>query len=668
MRNSTSPSFPVAPEFPPDMCGLAGFLDPSDRRSVEERTTIIERMAGVLAHRGPDDSGLWQDVRAGVALGFRRLAIRDLSPAGHQPMRSASGRFVLVFNGEVYNSEEIRAELAATGRSPSWRGTSDTETMLAAIETWGLSAAVGRFVGMFALAVRDNERRTLSLVRDRLGIKPLYYGSAGRAIVFGSELKALCAHPDFLPEIDPVALTRFLRYAYVPTPLSIYRNAAKLPPGTILTFTENDTAFSPRPVPYWSLTETVNTALREPFTGSEEEATDAFLERARQAVRLRLIADVPLGAFLSGGLDSSLVVALMQEASSRPVRTFCIGFTEEAYNEADQARAVAAALGTDHTERLATPEEAMSVIPRLPAMYDEPFADPSQIPTFLVSELARRQVTVSLSGDGGDELLAGYNAYTHGEEIRQIARRLGVFRGAAAGAIKTFPPQFYRHVLRGRYTGDRLHKLADLLTQDPLVHHRQLMSHWKSPSALTGVPEPEEAWLLPEVVPPPHRSWTPIEEAMFRDTLTYLPDDILTKVDRASMAVSLEARVPLLDHRLVAFCWSLPMSYKRRDGRTKRVLRRALERYLPRELFDRPKRGFGVPIDDWLRGPLRPWAEELLSEAALREDGWLDPKPIRAAWEAHRTGVRNYPGPLWCVLMYRAWRESGASTACRSEY
>jgi asparagine synthase (glutamine-hydrolysing) len=526
--------------------------------------------------------------------------------------------------------------------------------MLAAIEAWGLKAAVSRFVGMFAIALWDRETQTLFLVRDRLGIKPLYYGWMRNTFLFGSELKALRAHPDFSAALDTEALTLFLRYAYVPSPLTIFQSIYKLPPATILTVASDRES---RTETFWSLADVVNTGLQTPFEGSDVEAIDAFLAQARTAVRSRMIADVPLGAFLSGGLDSSLVVALMQETSSRPVQTFCIGFTEEAYNEADQARAVAARLGTDHRERLATPAEAMAVIPRLPEIYDEPFADPSQIPTFLVSELARQKVTVSLSGDGGDELLAGYNAYTHGEQIRRYHRQLGPLNHLAADTIKMFPPQLYQRVMGGRYSGDRLHKLADILHQDPLAFHQHLMSHWKQPGQLTGTGEARDLFYRAELTPRPGESGGPITAAMFRDTLTYLPDDILTKVDRASMAVALEARVPLLDHRFVAFCWSLPMHYKRRDGQTKWILRKALERYLPPELFDRPKRGFGVPIDDWLRGPLRPWAEDLLSEAKLSAEGILQPKPIRDTWKAHLSGVRNFPGPLWCVLMFQAWRQ-----------
>ena len=643
------------------MCGLAGMWDTSGKFTRDEREAVVTQMAQTLLHRGPDDFGVWQDAAQGVVLGFRRLAIRDLSPAGHQPMLSPSGRYALIFNGEVYNSEAMRDELAASGHSTKWRGTSDTEAMLAAIEAWGLFGAVQKFVGMFALVLWDRETRTVSLVRDRLGIKPLYYGWAGKTLLFGSELKALRACPDFAPTLDLDAVALFLRYAYVPAPHSIYSSVKKLPPATILTLNASGDETITE---YWSLADIAASGQQHPFIGSDADAVEAFIRQAREAVRLRMIADVPLGAFLSGGLDSSLVVALMQEISGRPVETFCIGFTEEAYNEAHYARAVAKHLGTEHHEHLATPEEAIAVMPKLPTLYDEPFADASQIPTFLVSELARTKVTVSLSGDGGDELLAGYHSYTHGEQIRALHRKLpGPLLPFAAGAIRTVPVGAWQSVLSGKFAGDKLHKLADALplgsaarVADNSLLHDHLMAHWRESAPLA----------------PPHKNYTlgrhahkikhrlsAMEQAMYADTLTYLPDDVLTKVDRASMAASLEARVPLLDHRFVAFCWSLPMTYKRRDGQTKWILRQALDRYLPRTLFDRPKRGFGVPIDDWLRGPLREWAEDLLSEASLAEGGLLDPAPIRARWQAHLSGTRNYPGPLWNVLMLQAWRRHG---------
>jgi asparagine synthase (glutamine-hydrolysing) len=637
---------------------MAGLWDIKAAASREELCRVARRMADAMTHRGPDDSGAWADARAGIALGFRRLAIIDLSPAGHQPMTSATGRYVMVFNGEVYNHAELRAEVAAEGRAPvAFRGHSDTEAMLAAIEAWGLNAAVRRFIGMFAIALWDREERALRLVRDRLGIKPLYYGRAGGAFLFGSELKALRAYPGFDAGLSREALALFLRYAYVPAPHSIYDGIRKLPPGNIATLTAD--AAEPTLTPYWSVAEVVARGLNAPFPGTEAEAVDAVDALVRDSVFRRMAADVPLGAFLSGGIDSSLVVAAMQAQRSRPVKTFSIGFTEEQWNEAPFARAVADHLGTDHHELIVTPGQAMEVVPRLPEMFDEPFADPSQIPTFLVSELARRHVTVALSGDGGDEMFAGYYAYGLAEQIRGIRRRLpGGLSRMAAKTLTTLPAGAFsglRGPGREPLSSDRLRKLADALpfADTPASLHRHLMSHWRDPADLVagGVSEPRSAFDAP-----PPGGLHDVSLAMYLDGITYLPDDILTKVDRASMAVSLEARVPLLDHRLVEMAWSLPLAFKRGDGHTKRVLRRALERYVPASLFDRPKRGFGVPVDAWLRGPLRDWAEELLSERRLRSEGYLNPGPIRARWEEHLSGRRNWPGPLWAVLMFQQWR------------
>jgi asparagine synthase (glutamine-hydrolysing) len=615
-------------------------------------------MADALAHRGPDDAGVWADAANGLALSFRRLAILDLSAAGHQPMISSTGRYAMVFNGEVYNHAVLRAEVEAAGRAPAaFRGHSDTEVMLAAIEAWGLREAVRRFIGMFAIALWDREERTLHLVRDRLGIKPLYYGRADSAFVFGSELKALRVHPKFDAPLSREALALFLRYAYVPSPYSIYEGIWKVPPGTIATLTPQ--AEEPTLTPYWSLADVVRRGLHAPFPGTEQEAVEAVDTLVRNAVALRMVADVPLGAFLSGGIDSSLVAAAMQAQSPRPIQTFSIGFTEERWNEALFARAVASHLGTDHREMIVTPEQALEVVPKLPEMFDEPFADPSQIPTFLVSELARRQVTVSLSGDGGDEMFAGYYAYGLAEQIRSLRRRLpGGLSRMAAKTLTAFPADAFagssaRGV--GSFSADRLRKLGDalLFADAPAVLHRHLMSQWKDPAVLVvgGVDEPATAF---EATPLDRLD--DVSRAMYLDGVTYLPDDILAKVDRASMAVSLEARVPLLDHRLVELAWTLPMAFKRREGITKRVLRKSLEGYLPAALFDRPKRGFGVPVDDWLRGPLRNWAEDLLSEQRLRSEGYLNPGPIRACWEEHLSGRRNWPGPLWTVLMFQQWR------------
>lgn len=653
------------------MCGITGVLG---HQGVGLESTI-SMMVQAIRFRGPDDSGIWCESDQGMGLGHARLSILDLSPEGHQPMLSASGRYVLSYNGEVYNFSELRSELEHTGAK--FRGHSDTEVILAAIEQWGVEAAVTRFVGMFAFALWDRERRTLSLVRDRIGIKPLYFGWAGKTFLFGSELKAFRAYQGFHSEIDRGALTSFMRVGYVPAPLSIYKGVYKLPAGCLLTVGEGQfesvKGFSPdpdalhatwRPVRYWSAKESAEVGCAAPFKGSEAEAVEQLDRLLHNAVGLRMIADVPLGAFLSGGIDSSLVVALMQAQSSRPVRTFTVGFHEADYNEAIYAKKVAEHLGTDHTEMYVSPEQARAVIPRLPAMYDEPFADSSQIPTFLVSELARRHVTVALSGDGGDELFAGYNRYFWGRRLWRYLDRVPLsIRSGLAGGITSLSPATWADFFErfGRFLptvakpGDKLHKLAALLAlPDPDTMYLGMISLWKDPTEIVvqGV-EP----LTPVT---DRANWATLQDftmrMMYLDLITYLPDDILTKVDRASMAVSLEARVPLLDHRVVEFAWRLPLSFKiRQEGEGKWLLRRVLDRYVPRRLIERPKMGFGVPLDSWLRGPLREWAEELLDEHRLRHEGYFHPEPIRKTWEEHLSGKRNWQYPLWNVLMFQAW-------------
>jgi len=640
------------------MCGIAGFWRAgSDYRDLGP---IVRAMTDVISYRGPDDQGHWIDPNVGLALGHRRLSIIDLSPEGHQPMVSASGRFVMVFNGEVYNYEEIRRELG----DRVWRGHSDTEVMLEAIETWGLEAAVRRFVGMFAFALWDRQERTLSLVRDRLGIKPLYYGWTRDALVFGSELKPFRCYPEFEGEIDRGALCLFIRHNYIPAPYTIYRGVYKLPPGTILTLRHAIPDTRPSPAPYWSLRQVADEGVAHPFTGSEGEAEAELERRLNEAVRLRMVADVPLGAFLSGGIDSSLVVALMQAQSSRPVRTFTIGFHEEGFNEAEHARKVARHLGTDHTELYLTPQEAMAVIPELPAMYDEPFSDGSQIPTFLVSRLARESVTVSLSGDGGDELFGGYLRYFVGpgtwNRVRWLTRP---GRRSLAGALRAFSPGGWDRLTGplGRLvpagiTGDRVHKWAELLdVADADQLYSRLLSHVSDPRQVVCTEhEPTTMMMQPE-------SWvaTPdlVHRMMYVDAMMYLPDDILTKVDRASMAVSLEARVPVLDHRVVEFAWKIPVSMKVRNGQGKWILRNVLYRHVPRELFERPKKGFSVPLGVWLRGPLRDWAESLLDRDRLDREGLLRTEAIRAKWDEHLSGDRWWQGFIWNILMFQAWLE-----------
>jgi asparagine synthase (glutamine-hydrolysing) len=628
-------------------------------------------MAEQLVHRGPDDSGAWVDPQAGLALGFRRLAILDLTPEGHQPMLSACGRHVIVFNGEVYSFNELREELEPKGCK--FRGHSDTEVMLAAISEWGLEAAVKKFVGMFAFALWDRRERALHLVRDRLGIKPLYYGWVGKTFLFGSELKALRAHPDFVPEINRDALALQMRHDYIPQPYSIYKGIYKLPPGCILTVNSNQSGAAKQATPrrYWSAKEVAEQGIANPFKGSEREAIEQLDALLREAVRLRMVADVPLGAFLSGGIDSSTVVALMQAQSSRPVKTFTIGFYEDSYNEARQAKAVAAHLGTDHTELYVTPDETMAVIPKLPTLYDEPFSDSSQIPTYLISALARRHVTVSLSGDGGDELFGGYDRYFVGYAAWQKVgwlpysfRRL-LARIIAAGRVETYnkwlawlSPLFSRYG-RPKPVGQKVHRLAQVLAfESPEALYHQLLSHWQQPEEIVlGAEEPATALT-------DSTQWASLpglfQRMMFFDLITYLPDDILTKVDRASMGVSLEARVPLIDHRVVEFAARMPLSMKIRGGQGKWLLRQVLYQYVPKALIERPKMGFGVPIDSWLRGPLREWAEGLLDAQRLRREGYFCPEPIRQLWREHLSGVRNWDYYLWDILMFQAWSEEWA--------
>jgi asparagine synthase (glutamine-hydrolysing) len=626
-------------------------------------------MEATLAHRGPDDGGVWADAEAGVGLAHRRLAIVDLSQEGHQPMRSADGRYVISFNGEIYNFTALRRELEGLGHT--FRGHSDTEVMLAGFSEWGVEAAVKKFVGMFAFALWDARERVLHLCRDRVGEKPLYYGWAGGAFLFGSELKSLRAHPEWRGEVDRDALVLLLRYNYVPAPYSIYKGVYKLPPGTILSISPDSVSRNGanRPKPYWSARQAAEDGLRRPFEGSDAEAVAQLEELLGEVLAGQMVADVPLGAFLSGGIDSSLVVALMQAQSNQPVKTFTIGFHEETYNEAEFAKAVARHLRTDHTELYVTPKEAMDVIPRLPALYDEPFADSSQIPTFLVSELTRRRVTVSLSGDGGDELFGGYNRYFWS---RRIWNKIGwVPRGlrkaAARGVVSVSPAawdatfQGLGPILPGRFRqtipGDRMHKLAGALAVErPEAMYRYFVSTWKTPAELVlGATEPpttlsaESEWpALPDFV----------ERMMYLDLMTYLPDDILVKVDRAAMGVSLETRVPYLDHRVVEFAWRLPLALKIRGGKGKWLLRQVLYKHVPRELIERPKTGFGVPVDLWLRGPLKEWAEALLDEGRLRREGFFEPGPIRQKWAEHLSGGRNWQYYLWSVLMFQAWLEA----------
>lgn len=641
------------------MCGIVGAMS---RRPEALGLLLMRAMASAIAHRGPDDSGQWEDVQAGVALGHRRLSVLDLSPAGRQPMFSHGGRYVVVFNGEIYNHLELRDAL---GERP-WRGHSDTETFLAACEAWGIEKALTRSVGMFALAVWDRDESLLTLARDRLGEKPLYYGWQGEAFLFASELKAIRRHPAFEGTVDRNVLALFLRHNYVPAPYSIYKGIYKLPPGTYyqIRLASPTGALNT----YWSARSVAEAGQKNLFAGSDEEGR-ATLERVLlRSVRGQMLADVPLGAFLSGGVDSSTVVALMQLQSMRPVKTFTIGFHEQGYDEAGHARAVAHHLGTEHTELYVKREEAQAVIPLLPGLYDEPFADSSQIPTYLVSRLARAHVTVSLSGDGGDELFGGYNRYAWAQTIW---RRFGWFpisvRAALAGMLTTLPPAAWDHAfnrlrrfvpgkLRYSSPGDKLHKLADILAvRDPEEMYLGLVSHWKNPDRIViGGRE------LPTVLNDASQ-WADLRDLthrmMYLDTVSYLPDDILVKVDRAAMGVSLETRVPLLDHRVLEFAWTLPLSMTIREGRGKWLLRQVLYRHVPMRLIERPKMGFGVPLDVWLRGPLKNWAAALLDSLRLEREGYFHAGPIRQKWEEHCSGRRNWSYYLWDVVMFQAWLE-----------
>ncbi|MFZ5571241.1 MAG: asparagine synthase (glutamine-hydrolyzing) [Thermodesulfobacteriota bacterium] len=649
------------------MCGITGFVATETSRI--EYGEILERMARTMAHRGPDDQGVWYDEAAGVGLAHRRLAIIDLSADGHQPMISPSGRYVMAYNGEVYNFARLRHDLE--NRQIHWRGHSDTEVMLAAMDSWGIETSVKQFIGMFAFAVWDRKERTLILCRDRLGIKPLYYGRYRNGFLFGSELKPLIAHPDFRPCVDRNALTLFFRHNYIPAPYSIYRDVRKLMPGTLLRLPHEVLRGDkeiPLPEPYWSAGDIAEAGQRRPLSISDAEAVQRLDELLKDAVGRRMISDVPIGAFLSGGIDSSTVVALMQAQSSRKVRTFSIGFREEGYDEARHAREVAAHLGTDHTELYVTAEDALGVIPELPRLYDEPFADSSQVPTYLLSKLTREHVTVSLSGDGGDELFGGYNRYFWGRNIWKTAGRLPRrIRKGAAGMLQRISPlswdAFLQPIIRrlpGRFKldmpGDRVHKLAAVLaSNDPEDMYQLLLSHWNHPERMvvdgkeppTGITQKERHPFLGEFT----------HTMMYLDLVNYLPDDILTKVDRASMGVALEARVPMIDHRVVEFAWRLPLSMKIREGRGKWILRKVLDGYVPRDLVERPKTGFGIPIDSWLRKELREWAEDLLAEKCLGEEGFLHPGPIRQKWREHLSGQRNWQYHLWDVLMFQAWKK-----------
>jgi len=641
------------------MCGIAGFINHRQRFGPDESGAVASRMADRLAHRGPDDRGVWADAEAGIALGHTRLAIIDLSAAGAQPMVSACGRFVLSYNGEVFNAPELRAALEAQGRV--FRGHSDTEVMVEGFAVWGVQATVERLIGMFAFAAFDRSTRTLTLGRDRLGIKPLYWGQIDGSLVFASELKALAAFPGWRGEIDRDALAAFLRYGYVPTPMSIYRGVHKLAPGTLLAC-GNDSEV--RSTTYWSLADVAKRGEADLLDVSDSAAEEQIESLLADAVRRRMVADVPLGMFLSGGIDSSTIAALMQANSARPIRTFSIGFREKGYDEAADAKRVAAYLGTEHTELYVTPAEARAVIPKLPQIYDEPFADPSEIPTYLLSEMTRRHVTIALSGDGGDEVFAGYNRYIQGLSLAKASRRLPhAVRAGLAAAIHSVSPSAWDRLFRAfpervrpRLAGKKMHKFAAVLPKDRAGFYETLIA--QGDGAETLVLGAEEGTAKLDDTGQPDAFADDIAWMQYRDMKGYLPDDILTKVDRASMAVSLEVRVPFLDHRLVELSWRLPLRFKVRGGTGKWILRQIAYKYVPRNLLERPKMGFAVPIDEWLKGPLKEWAGDLLSPRSLDRVGLLDPAPIARKWGELQSGQGIGQNFLWNVLMFEAWNAS----------
>lgn len=645
------------------MCGITGFLGRPN--SPDRLTAQVSRMADALVHRGPDDSGAWADSFDGgsVALGFRRLSIIDLSAAGHQPMRSHSGRYEIVFNGEIYNFADIRNDLIKARGTIAWRGHSDTEVLLEAVEEWGFEPALQRFNGMFAIAVWDRKERQLLLARDRTGEKPLYYGWCGETFLFGSELKAITAHPDFNAPVDRGAVALLMRFACVPAPYAIYEGFRKLTPGHWLCIRPGERKAS-QETPYWKLRDSVEAERQD---GDDEALIEEIHSLLLKSVSMRMVADVPVGAFLSGGIDSSTIVALMQACSSRPVQTFTIGFKEAQYNEAPYAAAVARHLGTEHTEFYVTTAEAQQVIPSLPEIYDEPFGDSSQIPTFLVSQLARRSVTVALTGDGGDEVFAGYHRHLLMRKLRKLVEVPMGLRRAVAKQIKRVPVTTWDDVFtrldpvlpriaRHRIAGEKLHKLAGILDQpDERKMFAAIASHWNDRSELVvGGEDPStrldrsDEW--PEV--------SYLEQIVYLDTVTYLPDDILVKVDRATMATSLESRIPYLDHELIEHVWRMPMRMRMRANTGKWVLRKILSQYVPDKLVERPKAGFGIPLENWLRGGLRDWAEHLLDPQRLREQGFFDERVIRRAWETHLAGKINLHHRLWNVLIFQAWLQS----------
>jgi asparagine synthase (glutamine-hydrolysing) len=657
------------------MCGIAGLLTAG-----RADPALVRRMIAPIAHRGPDDQGVWTDSEAGIGLGHRRLSIVDLSPLGHQPMLSAEGRWMLSYNGEIYNHAALRAELGGV----AWRGHSDTETLLECIAVWGLEATLGKAVGMFAMALWDRDRRELHLARDRFGEKPLYYGWAGNDFVFASELKAIREHPRFEAAIDRRALSLYTARTYIPAPHSIYERVYKLEPGCILSLTQA-AAKAPLSAPplegkpeggakltrYWSYRDVMRRGFAEPIL-DEQEALDRLETTLAQAIGGQAVADVPVGAFLSGGIDSSTVVALYQKYSTIPVRTFSIGFEEAGFNEAEYAKAVAKHLGTVHHERYVTVKETRDVIPLLPAMYDEPFADSSQIPTHLVSRFAREQVTVALSGDGGDELFAGYNRHFAAPALwHRLSRLPRSVRALIGNPLSQLPSSLWSgagNLLPGQrqpHFGSKVQKALRIAGSARSFDdvYTSFLDEWSfEPSPVRGAEAGEAGFDMDFAAGAPDTL-----RMMYCDAVSYLPDDILCKVDRAAMAVSLETRVPFLDHRVAELAARIPMAMKVRGGKGKHILRELLYREAPRALFERPKAGFGIPVGEWIKGPLRPWAEDLLDRSRMAGEGWFDPDIVQHRWQDHLSGRRDSTPALWAVLMFQAWHrqepESRAAAA-----
>ena len=646
------------------MCGIVGYWD---NRGVD--ASVVENMAQQIRHRGPDSAGVWISEPPILAMAHRRLSIIDLTEAGHQPMLSPCNRFVITFNGEIYNHLELRLILENKKSGFDWCGHSDTETLLAALRHWGVEKALNKLEGMFAFALWDKKEKILTLARDRLGEKPLYYGWQNKTFLFASELKAFKSNPNFIGKIDRDAISLQMRHSYIPSPFTIYKKIRKLPPGCYLNinFEKNMSTDSLIPSPYWTVADTVKNGHQDLFFGSETDAIEDLDILLSKSVRKQMMSDVPLGSFLSGGIDSSLITALMQKESNKPIKTFTIGFDDSDYSEAIHAKNVSNHLGTDHNELYLSHQDALDVVPQLPSLYDEPFSDASQIPTFLLSKMTREHVTVSLSGDGGDELFGGYNRYVWSQEIWKHMSRFPLsVRKRIQSAIMTPPPQSLNKIIgyirylvpkniRYNNMGDKIHKLAFLFDSPDQSHmYWKLISHWDNTTDLVLGLEKDPHTILSDN----KRHLDGIsfnEKMMYLDSMYYLPDDILVKVDRAAMGVSLETRVPFLDHKLVEFAWKIPLNMKIRDGHGKWLLKEILYKYVPRKLVDRPKMGFGIPLDSWLRGPLRDWGESLLDECRLKNDGYLNPEPIRKKWSEHLSGSRNWQYHLWDVLMFQAW-------------